>query len=115
MFHPPSSAAIQYHGCSVVLQHPLRNKLQDTECYIHWIGIAVGIYSVVRVVKQWGNHDDIAHYYASCLFFSYVGLLIYLHVYIMAYLLIYTYTLWPNSSFIMFILFIHLVGYHYCQ
>ena len=38
---------MQYHGCSPVLQHPLRNKLQDTKRYKI---VAVGIYSA-HVVK----------------------------------------------------------------
>ena len=37
-----------------VNEPPLRNNLQATECYIN---VAVGIYSVVRIVKRGSNHD----------------------------------------------------------
>ena len=39
--------------CSPGTQHPLRNKLQDTERKI----VAVGIYFVTRVVKRESKHD----------------------------------------------------------
>ena len=46
--------AISNHVCSHVLQHPLLNNYRLPN--VTWI-VAVGIYSIVRIVKQDTNHD----------------------------------------------------------
>ena len=47
---PQHSISWQHHGCFVVSERPLWNKLQATEWYIN--RTIVGTYSVVCVVKR---------------------------------------------------------------